>query len=85
MGASVSAILIDAGLGYTLASGRLFCEFSDFQLWCERLLDRPILTHEFADEVVWDELRQAFESQITSAIAPSPPAEGEPAEGEAGR
>ena len=52
----------DVGIGYTLATGRLFCDFAEFQRWSEALLERPILTHEFADETTWSELRTAFET-----------------------
>ena len=29
------------GIGYTLATGRLFCDFSEFQRYAEELLGRP--------------------------------------------
>ncbi len=32
----------------------MFCtDFSDFHGFAEKLLDRPIFTHEFADENIW--------------------------------
>jgi hypothetical protein len=50
------------GIGYTLATGRLFCNWIGFTFWAEDVLGRPILFHEFADSETWDELREAFES-----------------------
>jgi hypothetical protein len=52
------------GIGYTLATGRMFCNFSDLQAYAESLLARPILTHEFADHRLWDELRERFEARV---------------------
>ena len=48
-------------LGYTLGTGRLFVPISVFHEWAERLLGRPVLTHELADEGLWDEMRGIFE------------------------
>lgn len=61
--------LMIAGLGYTLASGRLFCNFGDFQLWCEKLLGRPIFTHEFASETLTEELKDAFEAKAIEVLS----------------
>jgi hypothetical protein len=68
MGMSVNSEWVSVGVGYTLASGRLFAPMNEFQLFCERLLNRPILTHEFADEATWAELREKFETEITIRI-----------------
>lgn len=59
--------LDDVGIGYTLATGKLFCDLPEFQKWAEALLERPILTHEFAGEAMWDELRVAFETAVVEA------------------
>jgi hypothetical protein len=66
-----TAELVEAGIGYTLATGRLFTRFADFHAAAERLIDRPILTHEFASTELWDELRGAFESQVRDRLCPS--------------
>ena len=58
-----------AGVGYTLATGRLFAPMDEFHPFCEELLDRPILTHEFGDSHVWAELREAFEARVRRAVA----------------
>jgi hypothetical protein len=58
----------DIGLGYTLGTGRLYCDMAEFHRFAEKLLDRPILTHEFADERVWAELRAAFETHTAAAL-----------------
>lgn len=54
------------GLGYTIATGRLFCRMDVFHPYAEWLLDRPIFTHEFALEETWDALRRAFEERASS-------------------
>lgn len=61
--------LSTVGIGYTLATGRLFCDFPEFQKYAEHLLDRPILTHEFGEKHLWDELRAAFEWMVTDVSA----------------
>lgn len=53
-------------IAYTLATGRLFCEFAEFQLAVEGLLGRPVLTSEFGSGgTVWEEARAEFERQMT--------------------
>lgn len=56
------------GIGYTLATGRMFCDFGEFHAFTEQLLGRPILTHEFAGARVWDEMRTEFEKQATARL-----------------
>ena len=56
------------GLGYTLGTGRLYCDFAEFQKFAERILDRPILTHEFGSENVWNELRICYEDMVVEAM-----------------
>lgn len=59
---------VDAiGLGYTLGTGRLYCDVSAFHAWAEELLERFIFTHEFGGQAVWDELRAAFEFAVLEA------------------
>jgi hypothetical protein len=50
------------GLGYTLATGRLWAGGAEWHKFAEGLLGRPILTHEFASEHLWAELRRRFEA-----------------------
>ena len=57
-----------AQLGYTLGTGKLFANFPAFQEWAEELLGRPILTHEFADERTWLDLRGAFEESALARL-----------------
>jgi len=52
------------GLAYTIATGRLFTPFEEFQVFAEKLLGRPVMTHEFADHDTWVELRGALETQL---------------------
>lgn len=58
----------DVGLGYTLATGRLFCDFTDFHAFAENILGHPIFTHEFADEQTWTDLRAAFEVRLLEGV-----------------
>jgi len=60
----------DIGIGYTLATGRLFCPISDFHQYAQELVGRPIFTHEFADEALWDELRDTFETVTKAVVVP---------------
>lgn len=57
--------LRDHGFAYTVASGRLFCSMAYFQEQAEKLLGRPVLTHEFADGATWSDLRAALEDALT--------------------
>ena len=57
------------GIGYTIATGRLFCDFGAFQRYCEALLGEPVLTHEFADKALWKRLREACEEDLTYTLA----------------
>ena len=50
--------------GYTLSSGRLFCDFARFQEWTSRIVGRPLMTHDFATVEIWDEMRAAYEEEI---------------------
>ena len=56
------------GFGYTLATGRLFAPMDKFHEWAEALMARSILTHEFADEALWDEMRERFEALFTEGM-----------------
>jgi len=52
-------------IGYTLGTGRLFVDIAKFHEYAERLLGRPILTHEFGEPETWAEMREVFEGQVT--------------------
>ena len=45
-------IIVSAFTGY------LLCEFSKVHEYVEKKLGRPIWTHEFADERLWEEIRE---------------------------
>lgn len=51
------------GVGYTLASGKLYCPIPVFHKFIEKLLDRPIFTHELASNDLWGEMKLEFERQ----------------------
>jgi hypothetical protein len=59
------------GLGYTLATGRLFCDVAEFHGFAEKLLGRPIFTHEFGDQRTWDEMRERYEALVVEFAASS--------------
>lgn len=58
----------DVAIGYTLATGRLFCPVAEFHAWAEKQLSRPIFTHEFGMHDTWDELRESFEHDAKRAL-----------------
>ena len=51
---------IGIGIGYTLATGKLYCSFDRFHTFAEKLLERPIYIHEFGNKKVWKQLRKAY-------------------------
>lgn len=53
------------GIGYTLATGRLFCDIGLFHAYAEGLLFRPVMTHELADPSLWVEMRKRYEALVT--------------------
>lgn len=55
--------------GYTVATGRLFLPFEEFHKRAETLLGRPILTHEFGEERVAEDLKAALHSQGNRLMA----------------
>lgn len=55
------AIIIMGFTGFTTT-----VKFGDFHEEVERRLGRPIFTHEFADEVVIDEITAAFKNDFIS-------------------
>jgi len=61
---------VSVGIGYTLATGRLFCDISAFHEYAERLLARSIMTHEFASPDLWDEMRARFETNVREMALP---------------
>ena len=57
------AVLISAYTGYLLAPS-----FADVQEFCEELLGRPILTHEFAFKETQEEIREKCKPMIIKMI-----------------
>ena len=48
----------------TAYTGIIFCKnFSEFHKYAELLLSRPIFTHEFADEIIKEKLRELTEKE----------------------
>lgn len=52
------------GIGYTLATGNLYCDFNEFHEYAQKLIARPIEIEELADQKTWDELRERYESLV---------------------
>lgn len=53
----------------TAATGTCVGSFASFQLFAEKLLGRPIMTHEFASHDTWEELKEAVRPYLM-LIAP---------------
>jgi hypothetical protein len=60
----------DRGIGYMLATGKVFCPLDEFHAFAEELLGRPVMTHEFASQLTWAEMRDRFEEQAVDALSP---------------
>lgn len=52
---------IGIGVGYTLATGKLYSHFDRFLMFAEELLGRRLYIHEFANKKLWKELRKVYE------------------------
>jgi hypothetical protein len=57
------------GIGFTLATGELWCSMTALQAYAEELLGGPVMTHDFAIRDTWDELRDAFRDRVREANA----------------
>jgi hypothetical protein len=59
---------VSAGVAYTIGTGKLYCGFDELQRESERLLGRPVFTHEFANAEVWPNiwapLKAALEDEL---------------------
>lgn len=52
------------GLIVTAYTGIGCCNFNEFHAYAENLLNRPILTHEFGDGAVWNELKEKTRAEF---------------------
>lgn len=57
------AVLVSAYTGFLLTKN-----FSDVHEFCEKLLDRPIWTHEFASKSVQEEIKEKCKPMILEMI-----------------
>lgn len=57
------AVLVSAYTGFLLTNS-----FSDVHEFCEKLLGRPIFTHEFADQKVQEDIREKCKPMILKMI-----------------
>lgn len=60
--------LEDIGVGYTIATGRLFCPFARFHKAVEEILGRPVFTHEFGNVELWETIKTTLESRIIQEL-----------------
>lgn len=58
----------EAALGYTLATGKLYCRFDEFHKFCEALMEMPITTLMFTHEEFWASMRETFESKMRELL-----------------
>lgn len=45
-------------------TGVLMCDFNDVHEYIEKLLGRPVWTHQLADEKIWNEIKEASKSDF---------------------
>lgn len=45
-------------------TGILMCDFSDVHEYIEKILKRPVWTHQLADKKIWDEIKEASKSDF---------------------
>lgn len=45
-------------------TGVLMCNFGDVHEYIEKILGRPVWTHELADEKVWNEIKETSKSDF---------------------
>jgi len=65
----------------TAFTGTSTTNFGDFQGFAEKILGRPIWTHEFGSQAVWDDLKEATRDEFLD-ICKAVPEELEPWERE---
>lgn len=39
-------------------TGVLMCDFSDLHEYIEKIMGRPVLTHELAEKTIWEEIKE---------------------------
>lgn len=45
-------------------TGTLMTDFSKFHEYCEKIMDRPVWTHEFIYEEFWQELKEKVKNNF---------------------
>lgn len=50
-------------------TGVLMCNFNDVHEYIEKILGRPVWTHELADDKIWDEIKEASKSDFIAICA----------------
>ena len=54
----------------TAYTGILFCDWSDFHEFAEKLLKRPLFTHEFASKELWMEMKHQVKADFMRMVKP---------------
>lgn len=49
-------------------TGVLCCNFTDLHEYIEKVMGRPVFTHELGDELFWDDLRDKTKKDFLSMI-----------------
>lgn len=52
-------------------TGILMCDFSEVHKYIEKLLGRPVWTHELASEALWSEIKEKAKPDFHKIIEPS--------------
>ncbi len=50
-------------------TGVLMCNFGDFHEYVEKIMDRPVFTHEMADREISEQIKEASKSDFLSICA----------------
>ena len=51
-------------------TGTLMCDFSEVHKYIEKLLGRPVWTHELASEALWSEIKEKAKPDFHKIIEP---------------
>lgn len=47
-------------------TGILMCDFNDVHEYIEKILGKPVWTHQLADKKIWDEIKEASKTDFIS-------------------
>lgn len=52
----------------TCYTGTLLCDFADFHEQAEKIMGRPVWTHEFVEPSLWAELKEKAKPELMKII-----------------